>query len=330
MSDITRMGGRFSPPEPNGADTSLLAGTAPVSEIRHYASELAGYTRGRGRIATGFCGYEPCHNADEVIRAAGYDADADLANTADSVFCAAGAGFAVRWDQVEAHMHLESVLRAAASVDESERTVAKRAADYLARAATDKELMEIFERTYGKIKRRETRATVYNPSVTGAAAAKKEKTPVSKPSPLYSGKEYLLVDGYNIIFAWDELKEKAAESLDAAREELIHRLCNYQGYSECEVILVFDAYKVAKNPGEVEKFRNISVVYTKEAETADTYIERVSHELSKKHRVRVATSDGSEQMIILGGGALRIPAAAFHKELRDAERAIREIIAEER
>jgi len=155
---------------------------------------------------------------------------------------------------------------------------------------------------------------------------KERPTVKLRPAPVFEGKEYLLVDGYNIIFAWDELKKDARESLDFARNNLIHRLCNYQGYAGVEIILVFDAYKVKKNPGSVEKHRNISVVYTKEAETADTYIERVSHELSKKHRVRVATSDGAEQMIILGGGALRIPAAAFHKEIKDAENAIREII----
>ena len=189
--------------------------------------------------------------------------------------------------------------------------------------------MAIFERTYGKIKRRDFNRPIYNPSVTGTAEKKSVDKPRPIKTPAYSGKEYLLVDGYNIIFAWDELSKAASESLDIAREELIRRLCSYQGYSDCEIILVFDAYKVKKNPGTVEKFRNISVVYTKEAETADTYIERVSHELSKNHRVRVATSDGSEQMIILGSGALRVPAAAFHKEIRDAEKAIREIISED-
>ena len=184
--------------------------------------------------------------------------------------------------------------------------------------------MAIFERTYGKIKQRESRDVIYNPSVK--SVTKERPVLKLKPAPVFDGKEYLLVDGYNIIFAWDELKKDARESLDFARNNLIHRLCNYQGYAGVEIILVFDAYKVKKNPGSVEHHRNISVVYTKEAETADTYIERVSHELSKKHRVRVATSDGAEQMIILGGGALRIPAAAFHKEIRDAENAITEII----
>lgn len=326
MSDITRMGGRFSQPDDAGEGLSSLCGTAPVNELRHYAPELAGFTHGKGRMSFQLSGYEPCHNADKVIAEAGYNPDADLANTADSVFCAGGAGFTVRWDEVESHMHVESVLNAAKPADDGERSVARRAADYLARAATDKELMEIFERTYGKIKPRTPGKTVFNPSASASPA--KQEPPIKKAPPLYSGSEYLLVDGYNIIFAWDELEEKAKESLDIARNQLIHRLCNYQGYAGVEIILVFDAYRVHKNPGTVEKFRNIHVVYTKEAETADTYIERVSHELSKKHRVRVATSDGSEQMIILGSGALRIPAAAFHKEVRDAEKAIREIISQ--
>ena len=329
MSDLSLMGARFSAPNVSDGGEATIVGTAPVSEMRNYASELAGYTRAKGRLSLAFSGYEVCHNADEVIAAIGYDADADTENSADSVFCAGGAGFLVPWYEVEAHMHIESVLSAAEPESETERTPTERAAAYLQRAATDKELMAIFERTYGKIKRRDFNRPVYNPSVTGAVEKKSTDRPRPIKVPAYSGKEYLLVDGYNIIFAWEELSKAASESLDIAREELIRRLCSYQGYSDCEIILVFDAYKVKKNPGTVEKFRNISVVYTKEAETADTYIERVSHELSKNHRVRVATSDGSEQMIILGSGALRVPAAAFHKEVRDAEKAIREIISED-
>ena len=322
MSDVQRMGGRFGAPEQSGG-TAHLTGTVPVSEMRLYALTLAGYTGGRGRLTLSLHGYEPCHNADEVIAASGYQPDADLLNPSDSVFCANGAGFVVPWNEVEAHMHVESVLKRAAPEDSAERTVRQRAADYLARAASEKELMEIFERTYGKIKKRESAPVRYNPSVTGVPSAKPKK---QTPAPVFDGKEYLLVDGYNLIFAWDELRAAASKSLEGARNDLIHRLCNYQGYCGIEIILVFDAYRVHKNPGSVEKFRNISVVYTKEAETADTYIERVSHELSKKHRVKVATSDGPEQMIILGNGALRVPAAAFHKELCDTEAAIRSLI----
>ncbi len=325
MSDIQRMGGSFSAPELDG-DMSILKGSAPVSEIRSYSLEILGYSHGKGSILLSLKGYEPCHNTEEIVANIGYDAESDLYNSPDSVFCESGAGFVVKWNEVENYMHLESVLKAASIEDTGERTVKQRAEDYIKRAATDKELLAIFERTYGPIKRRETREPVFNPSVTSVAKEQQPK-PVKKASqPLYDGKEYLLVDGYNIIFAWDELKSAANESLDSARNLLVHRLCNYQGYSGIEIILVFDAYRVKKNPGSIEKHRNISVVYTKEAETADTYIERVSHELSKKHRVRVATSDGYEQMIILGNGALRIPAAAFHKEIKDAEKAIREFV----
>lgn len=326
MNDVQRMGGKFSAPELD-EDMSVLSGSAPVSEMRDYSLELIGYTKGKGSISCTFMGYEPCSKPDEVIAEIGYDPEADLFNTPDSVFCEGGAGFSVKWYDVENYMHIDSVLKTSAPLENAERTAEQRARDYLANAASDKELMEIFERTYGKIKPRRPGETIYNPSVSKAmhtAPAKEQKA--RKPAPVFSGKEYLLIDGYNIIFAWDELKATAAESLDSARNMLINRLCSYQGYSGLEIILVFDAYKVRKNPGAVEKHRNISVVYTKEAETADTYIERVSHELSKSHRVRVATSDGYEQMIILGNGALRIPAAAFHKELRDAEKAISDYI----
>ena len=323
MSDVQRMGGVFSAPELCD-DISVLTGSAPVSEIRSYALELASYTHGKGNITLSLKGYEVCHNTQDVLNDIGYDPEADVYNTPDSVFCEGGAGFTVKWHDVFDYMHLESVLAAAKAPDSAERTVSDRAKDYIKRVATDKELMEIFERTYGKIKQRESGDVIYNPSVKSVM---KERTVLKlKPAPIFDGKEYLLVDGYNIIFAWDELKKDARESLDFARNQLINRLCNYQGYAGVEIILVFDAYKVKKNPGSVEKHRNISVVYTKEAETADTYIERVSHELSKKNRVRVATSDGAEQMIILGSGALRIPASAFHKEIKDAESAISEYV----
>lgn len=323
MNDIQRMGGVFNAPLLEDG-MSILTGSAPVSEIRDYSLEIIGYSHGKGSISLSLKGYEPCHNPDEVIAEMGYDPDADVFNSADSIFCEGGAGFNVKWHEVKSYMHLESVLDTAKTLDTAERTVSDRARDYMKRVATDKELMEIFERTYGKIKPKQSSDVIYNPSVR--SVIKENNTVKPKAIPVFDGKEYLLVDGYNIIFAWDELKKDASEGLDFARNNLIHRLCNYQGYSGLEIILVFDAYKVKKNPGTVEKHRNISVVYTKEAETADTYIERVSHELSKKHRVRVATSDGAEQMIILGGGALRVPASAFHKEIKDAEAAIRQLI----
>ena len=320
MSDLQRMGGSFAPPETEG-DRSVLTGSAPVSEMRGYQMEVTGYTRGRGRLSCSLRGYEPCHNAEEVIAAAGYDCDADLDNPADSVFCAHGAGFLVKWDEVPAHMHLESVLDAPkepAGIP-GERAAERRAADYCAMVAEDRELLEIFERTYGPIRRDPRKA--FRPVRREPA-----RRPPSQPPKGLDGPEYLLVDGYNIIFAWDDLNTLAQENLDAARGRLVDLLCNYRGFRQCEVIVVFDAYRVKGNPGEVERVHNISVVYTKEAETADMYIEKVTRELGKHNRVRVATSDALEQLIILGHGALRISADAFREEVAQVEQAIREYL----
>ena len=325
MSDVQKMGGEFTSPDLDG-EFSVISGSCPVSEMRSYPLTLSDYTHGKGVLQCSAGKYLPCHNADEIIAQRGYDPESDTFNSPDSVFCEGGAGFIVKWDEVEDYMHVESVLKVGRDTFEERREMRERAERYCKSEATDKELLSIFEMTYGKIKPRDTGNVKYNPSVNKKRESSVQK-PKQKPTPIPNGPEYLLVDGYNIIFAWDELKKMASESLDSARELLIHRLCNYQGFSGYEIILVFDAYKVKKNPGSIEKHRNISVVYTKEAETADTYIERVSHELSKNHRVRVATSDGPEQMIILGSGALRVPAAAFHKELMDAESSIHEIIS---
>lgn len=317
MNDIQQMGGEFSQPETDG-EFAVLKGSAPVDKMRGYHMEVTGYTRGRGRLICSPGGYKECHNAEEVIENIGYDCDADLENTADSVFCSHGAGFVVSWDEVRDFMHLEGI-----SFDDDEddgEDVQEAARAYVERAATDKELMEIFEKTYGPV-RREVHAALRTKKQTQAA----QKTFKAKPVP--KGPEYLLVDGYNIIFAWDELKKAAAENLDFARNRLTDILCNYQGYRQCEVILVFDAYKVKGNHGSVERVNNISVVYTKEAETADMYIEKVTHKIAKTHRVRVATSDNLEQIIILGGGATRVSADAFKKEIDLAEQEIRRFIS---
>ncbi|NCB64499.1 MAG: NYN domain-containing protein, partial [Clostridia bacterium] len=252
-------------------------------------------------------GYEPCHNQTETVAALGYDAERDVENTADSVFCAHGAGFNVRWAEVRDQMHLESMLRPRCAEPEEPAPV-RRAVSYASGAAEDKELRAIFERTYGPVKER-----AFQPPTPVRHSELPEKVKMDLPE---SGPEYLLVDGYNIIFAWDELNRLAQENIDGARQELMELLSNYQGFQRCEVILVFDAYKVKGNPGSVEKYHNIHVVYTKEAETADAYIEKTTYELGKKkHRVRVATSDGAEQLIILGHGALRLSARAFHGEM---------------
>ncbi len=321
MTDIQRMCGTLNPPE-NDGEFSVITGTAPVSKMRSYISELTGFSHGKGRISLIFRGYEECHNPDEVISKAGYIAESDVENSADSIFCSGGAAVFVKWNEVEKHMHLPSYFTIDKEIIEQKRELKRRAADYCAAAATDKELMEIFERTYGPIKKKQSAKPKYNPS----AAKPVRKAAKQKPSHTPKGPEYLLIDGYNIIYAWEELKIVAVRSLEDARNELIERLCNYQGFCKQEIILVFDAYKVHKNPGSVEDFRNIKVVYTKEAETADTYIEKAAYKLSKEHVVRVATSDVPEQMIILGGGALRVPAPSFIKEILDAEKAIRDYI----
>jgi len=318
MTDIGQMGGTFSSPETIG-DMTFISGSAPVSTMRDYAKEVTGYTSGRGRLNCILSGYEPCHNTEEVLEEIGYDSDTDIENPADSVFCSHGAGFVVKWDKVYDHMHIEG-MKFETDEEEEVETVRQRASEYLDMVADDNELMQIFERTYGPVTRKVSSYTV-----------KKTATPqkkYNKAKPAIQGDEYLLVDGYNIIFAWDELKEIAKNSLENARDRLIDILCNYQGFKRCNVILVFDAYKVKGNMGSVEKIHNINVVYTKEAETADMYIEKTTHELGKKHRVRVATSDSIEQIIILGAGATRISANEFLQEIKLAEKAIMDIISQ--
>ncbi|MCM1382709.1 MAG: TetM/TetW/TetO/TetS family tetracycline resistance ribosomal protection protein, partial [Muribaculaceae bacterium] len=323
MTDLQRMSADFNPPLQNGS-TALITGKVPASEFADYTAEVLSYTSGRGRLNFALDGYLPCHNSEEVISKIGYNCDADLENTADSVFCSHGAGYVVSWNEVREHMHISSGISFGNSPkDENEilQVTPKQLANYRERLAEDKELMEIFERTYGKIKRDERYAMHTEKQVR----QKKEK-----PVPLQTGEEYLLVDGYNIIFSWEELANVAKENLDLARSLLVNTLCNYQGFRRCNLILVFDAYRVKGANREVERFHNISVVYTKEAETADMYIEKVTHalksETSKNYRVRVATSDGTEQVIILGNGAYRVSAKEFREEVRLVEKAIREYI----
>lgn len=306
MSDIQRMYGNFSTPELEG-DMAILKGTAPVATMRDYQTEVIAYTKGHGRLFCTLKGYEPCHNADEVIEAIGYDAEADLENPTGSVFCSHGAGFNVNWDKVEDYMHTES--RKAPKQTVSTRT------SYAPPLVDDNELQAIFERTYGPVKRDKNN---YKKKVTMDFNQTKY---VKKKE---AEKEYLLVDGYNIIFAWEDLKELSKVNIEGARNKLMDILCNYQGYKKCTLILVFDAYKVPGNPGEVQKYHNIHVVYTKEAETADQYIEKTVHELGRQYQVTVATSDALEQMIILGQGAQRISAKGFLEEIMAVNQEIRE------
>ena len=317
MSDIQRMEGSFDPPE-SGAETATLTGFAPVSTMRSYPMEVVSYTRGRGHLSLTLDGYRPCHNAQEVIAESGYQPEHDLENPADSVFCAHGAGFVVPWSEVRSHMHVESGWgKAKPARPEVQAVPQRRAMAYRATLEEDAELLKIFERTYGPIKR--------DPLAAFRPVQKTER-PDFAAEQWEIAPEYLLVDGYNIIFAWDELNALAKESLDAARRKLMDILCNYQGYQKCVLILVFDAYRVPGSPGAIEQYHNIHVVYTKEAETADMFIERVTHEIGKSRRVRVATSDGMEQVIILGHGALRVSARMFHEEVQNVEKQIRALV----
>lgn len=328
MSDIQRMFGTFDAPETVG-EFSVIRGTAPVSTMYDYTREVMQYTHGKGKLLCTLKGYEPCHNAEEVIEKAGYDCDGDTDNPCGSVFCSHGAGYNVKWNEVKSHMHLPSALSAPKSEYISTNNAGKyfssrKNADNL--FALDKELMEIFEQTYGPIKNRCTNVNQGHFTFTESKEKKEKGAYRSVRTPKYEGPEYLLVDGYNVIFSWDNLKKLSKDNIEGARNALINILCNYQGYKKCEVILVFDAYKVKGSTREVEKINNIHVVYTKEAETADMYIEKTTHTLAKNHKVRVVTSDALEQIIILGNGALRVSSREFLYEIEQAQADIKSII----
>ena len=317
MTDLQRLHGTTAPPETEG-EMSVLAGRAPVACLRDYPTEVTAYTQGRGRLICTLAGYEPCHNADEVIASIGYDCDRDLENPCDSVFCSHGAGYVVPWDEVDEKKHLDSTLRLERPSTADPAAAPLRRSSYGGTLAEDKELAAIYERTYGKKETERPRQPEARQAMQQAVVQQLKPT----------GPEYLLVDGYNIIFAWEELAALARRDFGAARLVLMNILANFQAFKKVELILVFDAYKVPNNPGSVERYKGIHVVYTKEAETADAYIERVTYEIGRKHRVRVATSDGLEQMVILGHGALRISARAFKLEVEQAEGQISELIEE--
>ena len=312
MNDLQAMGASFDPPEQRQED-AVISGTAPVIKLQGYPSVLTGYTKGRGRLSCEGARYLPCHNSDEVIAAIGYDPESDTDNPADSVFCSHGAGHTVKWNAVFDNMHIPAVLRPKSEPEH------EHAAPILSRS-DEEELIRIYERTYGPI--RSNPIAAFRPSVSVQSQG------FRLPEATETGPEYLLVDGYNIIFAWDDLAAIAKEDMDLARSRLVNLMCNYRGLHRCEIILVFDAYRIKGNTGSVETVNNISVVYTKEAETADSYIERTTHELSKNYRVQVATSDRMEQLIIIGNGAMRISADAFRKEVDRTEAAMRELMAE--
>ena len=315
MTDLERMHAVISAPEVEEAK-AVISGAGPVRLLRGYTAEVTAYTRGQGRISYQPDGYRPCPEQDEIVKQIGYDPERDLLHPTGSVFCSHGAGFEVKWDEVDRMAHLP-LLNFAPKKEETPKRIVRSVASGGA-LELEKELLSIFERTYGQIKRRDVL-----PMMALRSQDKRELLAQMEPA-----EEFVLVDGYNIIFAWDELKQIGRDSLDAARHVLMNLLCNYQGYRGCNLILVFDAYKVPQNLGTVEKYHNIFIVYTQEAETADSYIERVTYELRGRKKVRVATSDNLEQLIILGHGAVRVSAKSFHDEVMQTQQEIERVIAQ--
>lgn len=337
MADVQKMQGTFDAPEVEG-ETAILKGTAAVAQMRDYQKEVVSYTHGTGKLFCSLKGYAPCKNQDEVVQNIGYDPEADLENPTGSVFCAHGAGFVVPWDQVEAYMHLqsgvdmdeldseswyedvESAQNLGTAVDNANisRNISGKNGkfSYSGSYEEEEELQAIFERTFGPMKR--DRTVFQKKTVHSSTPATRYRA--GKPRQ----EEYLLVDGYNIIFSWEELNELAKENIHAACDKLMDILSNYQGYRKCTLILVFDAYKVEGHVEEIVTYHNIYVVYTKEAETADQYIEKTVHRIGRQYQVTVATSDGLEQVIIMGQGAHRISAQGLKKEIEDTEKTARE------
>lgn len=313
LSDLQRMSCTFEPPLSQKSDT-LIKGRGPAVLLQEYQAQLVSYTRGRGRLFCSPAGYEVCHDSEKALKECGYDPDSDTQYPADSIFCSHGAGVLVKWQDAAEKMHIKTGWGKEKNPPEAPLTKAHRPAT-AGGFAQDKELLAIFERTYGPVRRDPRKAL-------------QRATEPALPPSFYgeAKKEYLLVDGYNVIFANDEMAQLARENLDLARNRLCDILCNYQGYRGIEVIAVFDAYKIKGNPGSVETLHNIHVVYTKEAETADMYIEKVTRDLGRHNRVRVATSDGLEQLIILGHGAFRLPASLFWEEMSQTEKAIRQLL----
>ncbi|MGN1015128.1 MAG: NYN domain-containing protein [Butyricicoccus sp.] len=319
MADIATMHGSFDPPAVEG-DISVLTGTAPVATMKDYPMEVLSYSKGRGRLSLTVDGYRPCHNADEVVQRTGYQPEADLDNTPDSVFCSHGAGYTVKWNEVPEHMHLPAVLKPKADEPDVQQTITRRVTpSYSSSRELDKELQKIFERTYGSVQPRAFRSP----------RSARYDQPREVLRQLEPATDYLLVDGYNIIFAWDDLNALAKDNLDAARQLLMDMLCNYQAFKKCELILVFDAYRVPGHTGVIDAYHNIHVVYTKQAETADMFIEKVSYEIGGRRNVRVATSDGLEQMIILAHGAHRLSASVFRTEVDQVLKQISDTIQQQ-
>ena len=298
ITDIRSMSGEFDSPETHGS-LSTLKGIVPASELKDYADQVAAYSQGKGRLQIALHGYAPCHNQPQVVADYGYDPEADLENTPDSVFCAHGAGFTVKWNQVSQYMHLESSLKT-----EKPQIITRNL------QADDKELEAIMEREFGPIRRRQYQEPANRPA--------EEKLTIR---PLKQ--QYLIVDGYNIIFAWDRLAEMAKNDLDAARRALMDDLSSYAGFKKARVVLVFDGYKRKGNPGEKSTFHNIQVVYTAEGETGDAYIESLVAEIGTNFNLRVATSDGLVQLASIRSGVLRVSARELQEEVEQAKKEMR-------
>lgn len=316
MTDIEEMGGTIIETDISES-TATLTGNCPVSTMRSYATRLRAFTRGEGKISMRSGGYKPCRNPEEVITAIGYDPMLDERNTPNSVFCKNGSGYVVPWNEADELMHCspdggseEAILERVA--------YRPKASGYRGTADEDKELMRIFEATYGKIKERRVAERVEN-----SAPEEKEKR---KKAPKPKGDTYIVIDGYNLIFAWDFLKRYAESDLSLARDILTRIACNYAHFYKCRIVIVFDAYKRQGGEGSTENFGNVTVVYTKQSETADAYIERCAKELAEKNAVRVVTNDYIEQLMVLGVGALRVPAKEFAEELGKLSDDIDEII----
>lgn len=318
MTDISSMQGTASAPEFVG-DTAILEGNCPVATMRSYAGELRAYTRGEGKITLTVGPYKPCHNTLEVVERIGYNPDLDDRNPAGSVFCKGGSGYAVPWNEADELMHITDtgVPKEVAEVTETVRVAKK--LDYHGTMEEDKELMRIFESTYGKIKPRKISEKTENSAPT---EPKRERPKKMKPR----GEEYIIIDGYNFLFAIDEMRKMAESDMARARDVLARMMCDYAAFRRCRVIIVFDAYNRTGGEGSVTELGAVSVVYTKESQTADAYIERTTYEISGEHSVRVVTSDYQEQLVILGNGGLRVSAREFYGELTETVKAIREKI----
>ncbi len=318
MNDISSMHGTANPPMFEG-DTAILTGVCPVSQMRSYSQELRAYTGGEGKISLTVGDYLPCHNAEEVIEKNGYNPELDERNTPNSVFCKAGSGYVVPWNEADALMHISPEDGSENKILE-ERAVRSYATAYKGTAEEDKELLRIFEGTYGKIKDRRLPEKIENAAEAKVAPKKPKKL---KPR----GDDYLIIDGYNFIFASESFRETADKDISLARDSLVRIMCDYSAFKKCKVIIVFDAYKRRGGEGSTERLGDVTVVYTKEAETADRYIEKATHDIAGEHSVRVVTSDYQEQLVILGSGGLRVSASEFLRELALTDKEIKEVIA---